>query len=328
MKSSRKQKFTVPVHFASLLIALIAATGMWYVVSVRDRIEAQFDVALDYYGIPKDMIVTDGLIKKVTVRLRGPETLLRTLSQQRLNQQVNLSDIKQGITVVPLAADNLKGSYRAFEIVDIQPPRIVVKVDHVLERSVPVHPVITSPLRNGALTIEDIGVTPDTVTLRGPESIVSGISSVRLPIQPNTLAAGETFTQTMPLDTPTLVTANPASVKVRYSVTSGRAVVARTVPVTISSHIPGDYAISPAELSLQMEVPEALAQSSAYLSKLLVSVTPPPDMKPGETRDVPVQYRLPEGMVIVPPRVAQASLTRKGENGQASAAATAGEPAE
>lgn len=311
MKSSRKKKFTFPAQLASLLIAVIAATGMWYVVSVRDRIEAQFDVSLDYYGIPKDMVVTDGLIKKLTVRLRGPGTLLRSMSQQNLNQQINLSDIKTGVTVVPLAADNLKGSFRAFEIMDIQPPRIVVKADHILERSVPVRPTINSVLRNGALTVEDLTVTPDMVTLRGPESIVSGISSVRLPIQPDSRAAGQTFTQTMPLDTPNLVTSTPASVRVQYTITSGRAILDRTIHLAISSHTPSDYVVEPSQVALQIEVPEALAKSSSYVSRLVVSVTPPPDMKPGETRDVAIQFRTPEGMTVIASSVSEVSLTRK-----------------
>lgn len=94
-------------HLLSLLVAVLAAVGMWYVVSVRDRLEAQVEVNIDYYGIPPNLVVTDGLISKITVRLRGPETLLRSIPQQRLTQAVDLSDIKKGVTVVPLGGDNL-----------------------------------------------------------------------------------------------------------------------------------------------------------------------------------------------------------------------------
>ena len=101
-------------HLLSLLVAVLAAVGMWYVVSVRDRLEAQVEVNIDYYGIPPNLVVTDGLISKITVRLRGPETLLRSIPQQRLTQAVDLSDIKKGVTVVPLGGDNLGPTFRAF----------------------------------------------------------------------------------------------------------------------------------------------------------------------------------------------------------------------
>ena len=125
---------------------------MWYMVSVRDRLEAQFDVNLDYYGIPANLVITDGLITKATVRLRGPETLLRSVTQRKLIQAVNLSNIKKGTTVVPLTAEHLGPGFRAFELIDVQPPRIVIKADNLLERSVPVRAIVDSPLKGGALT--------------------------------------------------------------------------------------------------------------------------------------------------------------------------------
>ena len=66
------RRFLTTPQLASLLISIIAATGMWYGVSVRDRIEAQFDVFIVYYGIPQSRMVTHGLIKKISIRLKGP----------------------------------------------------------------------------------------------------------------------------------------------------------------------------------------------------------------------------------------------------------------
>lgn len=99
MKSSDPSRR--PPHLLSFLLSVLIAVGMWYMVSVRDRLEAQFDVNLDYYGIPANLVITDGLITKATVRLRGPETLLRSVTQRKLIQAVNLSNIKKGTTVVP-----------------------------------------------------------------------------------------------------------------------------------------------------------------------------------------------------------------------------------
>ena len=69
-KNSRKAP-----HLLSLLVAFAVAVGMWYVVSVRDRLEVQLEVGIEYNGIPSGLVVTDGLVSKVQVRLRGPEIL-------------------------------------------------------------------------------------------------------------------------------------------------------------------------------------------------------------------------------------------------------------
>ncbi|MDY3809760.1 YbbR-like domain-containing protein [Desulfovibrio sp. PG-178-WT-4] len=297
-------------HLFSLLVAVLAAVAMWYVVSVRDRLEAQVEVNIDYYGIPPNLVVTDGLISKITVRLRGPETLLRSIPQQRLTQAVDLSDIKKGVTIVPLGGDNLGPNFRAFELVDIQPPRIVIKADTLLERSVPLRTIVDSPLRGGALTVENVSVSPATVVLRGPEDVVSDISSVPLTIMLDPKAAGTTVHQTIALDTPSLVTATPSSVRVQYTITSGRTVVSRRCKVELAGENRRQYTVEPEEVTVLVEVPEALAKSARYLGQLEVSVTPP-SLEPGQSEKAELRFRLPEGMTLLNPATEEVTVFRK-----------------
>ena len=263
-------------HLLSLAVAIITAVGMWYVVSVRDRLEAQLEVSIDYNGVPPNLVITDGLISKVHVRMRGPELLLRAISQQTLTQAINLSGIKKGTTVVPLSGEHMGPQLRAFELIDVQPPRIVVKADNLIERSVPVRAEIESPLRSGVLTVENVIVSPASVTLRGPESVLSDMSHVPLIITLDPNAAGTTVRQNLPLDTPSLVNAMPGSVEVQYTITSGRTVVTRQVRVEVEAQNAQNYAVEPETLELLVEVPEALAKNSSYLRKLGVIVVPPP----------------------------------------------------
>ena len=190
-KNSRKAP-----HLLSLLVAFAVAVGMWYVVSVRDRLEVQLEVGIEYNGIPSGLVVTDGLVSKVQVRLRGPEILLRSISSRSLTEAINLSNIKKGTTIVPLTSDNMGPSLRAFELVDVQPPRIVITADTLAERSVPIRAVLESPLRSGALTVENVTVSPASVTLRGPEGVISSINNLPLGIRLDPKAAGTTVEQT------------------------------------------------------------------------------------------------------------------------------------
>ncbi|MDY0259705.1 MAG: CdaR family protein [Desulfovibrio sp.] len=297
-------------HLMSMLVAVLAAVSMWYVVSVRDRVEAQLEVTLDYYGIPANLVITDGLINKVLVRLRGPETLLRSVTQGKLIQAVDLSHIKKGVTVVPLTAEHLGPGFRAFELIDVQPPRIVVKADNLIERSVPVRVAVGSSLSNGALTVENVSVTPANVTLRGPEAMVEDIASVPVPIQADPKAAGSTVQQVVTLDTPGLVTPIPPTVKVQYSITSGRAEVTRSCKVEVLAENHRQFTVTPAEVSVHIEVPEALVKNAQYLKQLEATVSPP-DMAEGESRKVEIRFRLPEGMTLLNPGTEEVTISRK-----------------
>ncbi|MBO4301417.1 MAG: YbbR-like domain-containing protein [Desulfovibrio sp.] len=291
-----------------MLLALLIAVGMWYMVSVRDRLEAQVEVSLDYIGVPHNLMITEGLINKVVLRLRGSETLLRAVTRGNLVQAVDLSSIKKGTTIVPLAAEHLDARFRAFELIDVQPPRIVVKADNVMERSVPVRAVVESPLNSGALTVENVSVTPATVALRGPESIIADISHVPLIIMLDPKAAGTTVHRTIALDTPSLVTPSPASVKVQYTITSGRTVLTRRCKVMFVGGARRQYTVHPSEIDVLVEVPEALARNSRYLKEMEVSVAVP-DIGPGESAKLPLHFRLPEGMTLLNPLSEEVTVT-------------------
>ncbi len=87
MKSSDEKKSLMSYlpDLGSMLVAILVAMAMWYLVSVRDRLEAQVEINVDYYDIPANLVVTDGLVSKIQVRLKGPETLLRSIPRERRN---------------------------------------------------------------------------------------------------------------------------------------------------------------------------------------------------------------------------------------------------
>ncbi|MBD5553175.1 MAG: YbbR-like domain-containing protein, partial [Desulfovibrio sp.] len=178
MKSSKKDGLKRRPSWLGIIVAISVASIMWYSVSIRDRIEAQVEVSINYYDIPPNLVVTNGLVSKITVRIKGPEALLRSMPRERLTEAISLASIKKGVTIVPLPSEIISPALRAFEIIDIQPPRIVITADTVMERSVPVRTIVDSPLRGGALTVENVSVSPATVILRGPEEVVSAITNV------------------------------------------------------------------------------------------------------------------------------------------------------
>ncbi len=87
---------------------------------------------------PQTWWFTDGLVSKIQVRLKGPETLLRSIPRERLVQAINLSGIKKGVTVVPLASEGAWAGVQGLLMLWIFSRRaFVVKADTLMERNVP-----------------------------------------------------------------------------------------------------------------------------------------------------------------------------------------------
>lgn len=297
------------INWAVLLLSLCLASGMWYSVTIRDRVDAQLVVRLDYKRIPDNLVVTDGLVNEVRVRLRGPEALVRGINPQNLIQVINLAHIHKGSNTIPLVPEQWSAGLRAFEILEVTPARLTLEVDSLQERQVPVMATINSPLKNSVLQVERIQVTPPLVSVRGPESIVSGMKSIPLPVQLDPTAAAGEYSLPLPLDTPSLVSANPPTVRVSYAVTSTRKQITLERPVSIDAPSKKNYTATPAKLLLFVEVPEALVRNSVYLNQATINVAPPP-LEVGESATAPAHFDLPEGMSLVAPQGADITVTK------------------
>ncbi len=287
-------------NYLLALAAILIAVCMWYFVRVGETMETQLDINLDYSGIPPNLVVTSGLVHKLSVRLRGPAVLIRTIPKEMRNHIINLSMIKKGKTAVPMGGEELTAVYRAFEIIDIQPPRIEVEADTLIERNVPVNTVFDSPLGENALPVENLTVKPSTVTIRGPESIINNIPNIPLTIHLDPKAADLIVDETKILDTPSLVTASPPSVRVGFRITSGREVIPRITSINLSGQNASNYKIEPSEMTLLVEVPKLMAKDESYLKKIKLYAQIP-DLASGESQPVKVRADLPEGMTLAHP---------------------------
>lgn len=296
-----------------LILAVLGATALWFFVSVRERIEAQLELALDYQNVPPNLIVTDGLVSKITVRVRGPETLIRTIPREMRRKSIDLSGIKKGDNSIPLNSKLLLPEFRAFELIDVQPTKIDIIADNLIERNARVTATVESPLSGDALTIEKVSVKPGNVILKGPEKALENYSVIPVKIRADAKSSiGTQINKIISLDTPSLITANPSQVEVSYTVTSGRTVVTRQCPIIVAGDSSHAYETDPAELTMRVEVPDALAKDNNYLKQLTVTVVPP-DMTTGQSLRLRPRYNFPEGMSLATIPDREITVTKVGK---------------
>ena len=298
MISSNSKISIVLPKILAIITSVLIAVFMWYFVSVKDRLETQLEISIDYNAIPQNLIITNGLVSKLIVRIRGPETLLRSIPRDHLTQSINLSSIKKGTTIVPIGGSELDPALRAFDLIDIKPNKLIIEADNLIERIVSLKTTFSSPFKNDILTVENTSVSPATVTLKGPESIVSKISSLPLVIKLEPKPAGTIVEEPKILETPNLVTATPSTVKIKYTITSERIIIPYKSDIKIIGGDPKNYIINPTSVNLEVEVPKALSTNQNYLNKLNVSILLP-NMKAGQSENIDLHINTPEGMTII-----------------------------
>ena len=57
------------------LLSLVIATGLWYLVVGRDHVETQVELRVEYRGLPEGLIIREGMVNHISVRLRGSAEL-------------------------------------------------------------------------------------------------------------------------------------------------------------------------------------------------------------------------------------------------------------
>ena len=302
----------IKVNWQILALSFALAAGLWYVVTVRDRLEVQAEVSLHYRGMPENLMVRDGLLKSFTVQLRGPKEMVKCLDTKMLSYSVDLSDLHRGTNLIPLAAPYTLVNSRALDVMGFSPGHLSLEVESVLERTVPLDLRFTLPALAQALKAENLRAAPPTVTVRGPESEVRKLTSLPLevPIDPD--ATENEYERSLSVGTHAQVTVSPGTVRVYYSMAGKRSVinVERTPLANIKNR--QRFKIVPAKVALTVELPESLAANKSYLDKIqglviVHSVTATSSLK------IKPVVELPEGARLVSINPTELTVTNTGK---------------
>lgn len=285
-----------------ILLALLLAVGLRYVVIGSSQVEAQFDLRVDYRGLPRGLVVSDGMIHRLSVRLRGSGELLRGLHSRDLSYTVDLSGVKKGANVLPLNVDDLL-AFRAYEVVEVSPSRLVLEVDSLSERVLPLDVSMTPLPRDTPLRLTSVLLEPSFVTVKGPESQVKTLEHLSVDFDPTQDMSEGTRTASVVIAGPAQVEITPPVTTLRYTLALKMAELELLRAVQLDDETPGRYEISPGMVALGVELPEGRLDDVAYQEAIRVVVRPPQSSvdgagsgaEPGAGADAPVLVMLPAG---------------------------------
>lgn len=285
------------VNWKYLLISLGVALLLWYTVNAREQIERVVDVRLDYKGLPAGLVVTSGQVNKISVRLRGPMELLRSLSNRELFYTLDLSGLTKGNNIVSLTSDPVP-ELRAIQAVEVIPPRLTLTVDELMERRVPVVPRLHDSLFGKAVRMVDAKAEPDHVLAHGPSASVSLLRELVVEVPVDGGSEDVPVSNALPVLAPPTVDVSPASVTVWRRVVFSRKNVSLQRDV-LSYDAASELDVRPARVSVVVAVPETLVRDTEYLAQVQVYVRAGEGVAAEGESSAPVDVRLPQGARLI-----------------------------
>jgi len=161
------------------LIALVITLGLWLgVTGLRTPTSRRFmNIPLNL-RVANELEVTNSPVTEVEIKISGDKSKIDQLNQRDLNVSLDLTDVLAGDRTVQITPDNVNIELPAgFKLEEIQPSRIAVKLERIIERDVPVKADTEGALTEG-FEIYSSSTVPQTVRVRGPESFVRPLDSI------------------------------------------------------------------------------------------------------------------------------------------------------
>lgn len=162
--------------FVSIVIAVV----LWAIVLGSRSVTLNKEVPLEVIT-SSDVVPANDLPRTVVMELSGPKAYLRTFVESQEPFRLNLAGRKPGVITQHIFADDIQVPI-GVKVVSVHPAEVVVKLESLKRRDVPVKPEIRGVPADG-YKVGKVTVRPSLVRIKGAESRVEATTEVKtLPI--------------------------------------------------------------------------------------------------------------------------------------------------
>ncbi|HKX28377.1 MAG TPA: CdaR family protein [Blastocatellia bacterium] len=192
------------LHFDNLglkLLALMIAV-LLFIVSRQPISDVRLSgVPLEFRGLNPGAEISGDVLQTVSVRLRGPSDLVRSLTPNQLSVVANLNNLRNkepGEHRIQLRSEDVLCPDNV-QVQQIDPASIWLKLEKTISRQVSIKPELVGRVADG-MEIYNLNVEPSTAEIEGPQSLVDQVEFVST--EPVNLNGRNSFRLAVDLETP------------------------------------------------------------------------------------------------------------------------------
>jgi len=280
-------------NWQTMVLALALAIFTWFLVTGREVIETWLEMPVVMTNPPEGMIIEEGLVDKIQVRLRGPKGLVDALASQHLTYPLDVSKLKIGQQVIDIDSDKLPLT-SSYEVIDIKPNRLTLLVDRRISKKIALEPVWSGKL-NPDYKLLEVVAAPDLVEIRGPETKLRKISKSKVILKEDFLdEVPRNWVKDVGIELPDEIEASPAQVRVEAFFGPKTRDIWVKLPLEVVDS--AGFKAAPVQdfVRLHMEGPVALFRNNEYRKDMTATLVFGGKMAPGKF-DLEYEVILPDG---------------------------------
>jgi YbbR domain-containing protein len=159
------------------IISLLLAIGLWVFVNAGQHSSVEsFNIPVTYRSLPPGFVITNEHPDFVKIQLSGPQTLLSLVDPSRLTLKLDLSGVGVGQASFKIGLDSFS-TPRGTAVTSISPSQIVLDVDKIVVRYLPVHAITVGAPADG-YRIGSVQSVPRRVLVRAPSKELASLEMV------------------------------------------------------------------------------------------------------------------------------------------------------
>jgi len=301
MKHPRKLISILP----TLLTALVFAVGVWiFAVTQADpTITQTYPQPLEFeiIGLDPNLTIVNEISRQVGLTIRAPSSVFRQLENDRnlIDVTLDLSGLESGVhNLTPQVNISLSPT----EVVRMNPGTVFVKLDSIISKQFPIQ---VNMLGNPAIgfDVDTPELDLDTVTISGPESVVSSVNKVISEV--SIVDVSEDIQRTVDLTALDAqgnqiegLTMTPGNVQVSIPVTQRRGYRTVVVKIVTSGQIESGYRLTnifpnPPTVTIYSLNPQLVERMDGFVETTPINLN-------GANQDMEIQVslNLPEGINV------------------------------
>lgn len=281
-------------NVALRVLSLGIAIGLWIFVNAGQRsMIDELSIPISYRRLPAGLVIVNHPPDFAKIQVTGPRTLLSLLDPDRLTVKLDLSGIGPGQASFKINP-GMFNVPRQTTVTSASPSEVLLDVDRVVQRDVPVHVDVEGRPANG-YEISGVQVNPPSVTAIGPSRYVNPLQQINTePFDVN--GANSDSIHRLDLESPNSAVAL-AAVRVEAKVQVAEKISSREfrglhVEVRDSDY---KFRVEPSHAAVVIRGPVLKLASLDPNGLVFVDAK---ELTPG-SHELPLQVNVPDGMQVV-----------------------------
>ncbi len=264
--------------------------ALWFAVGGEERTETTLNLNLELVNLNTNLMIISEVPPNLQVRVTGPRSIIRSLSQSRLMHTIDLAGFRAGKHSIPLGP-SVFSFPRGVTVSRVQPNPLNLTLAPTVTRTLAIQPSLIGNPPEG-YEVKSVKTRPNHVTVKGVASELENLKNIStLPIDLSNLSGPVTLATD--LDFKNLHLTLKEQVPILVDLVIAEKIIKRTISGVQVYASPQTGRLSPTAVTVTLSGPFRRL-NDLKASELLATVNTS-NLKPGRHR-LRVSVQVPDGL--------------------------------